>query len=549
MGQDHFVKALDAQLRERVRTRGPDSLDAALSCALEFDLCEPEDSREFSGSHGSQDRPKNSTDYWHKKRGRNRARRAGRSRVNLANQRTENGDSTGEQLSGPSNSTNASSEALRAEIKTLQDCCQSLKREHEILTSAVGETCTELGRVRQQSANDRSRSAARSPLNKRSSDQQKIRYTEKRCYNCRRTGHLAAQCREKDFGRHRRDEREGRSAERPSNDSRRDSQNRPSGDATVPSGGRVNALRVVTDAEAFLIVDIGGRKREAILDSGCTHSILPLKWIPRGTKVKPVRIKTTTADNRQVTMTGQADVKFRVGRQTYTINVWLSDKIHQFLLGYDWLGGTTVNWRVGEEHLTVCGESVRVYVRSVGYNARRIHSATTVEIPPNCQRVVHIRCPYCRDTNLPESNGWMIDSGLISPYTISARVALSTLNDTAGLLVTNVSDEPVVIPEGMPLGMAEPVFITNGVYSATGELLTTSSPTTSHPTAGRERGPDQSFKTEIGTESDNYDSDTPADWESEIDRLSAKPIDVLLSGRPAAVTSSNNVSTVCGHSR
>ena len=261
-------------------------------------------------------------------------------------------------------------------------------------------------------------------------------------------GHKAAQCKAP--------KRSGPN-KRPSN------RDRSPDETSLTSRPKSDGAARVADAEAYLVVRVGEQRREAILDSGCTHSILPCRWLPKGVIVKPISVKTTTADDRQVAMVGQADIDVRIGGQIYRMNVWLSDKISQFLLGYDWLGDPSVEWRVGSNQLIARGESVAVHVRSVGNNSRRIFSAGTVEIPPHHSKVVNVRC----HGNVVLHTGWTFTGGELTPYTVVSRVALTALDDSAGVMVTNLGDSTVVVLEGMPLGTAERAYPKDEVFEIT----------------------------------------------------------------------------------
>jgi hypothetical protein len=505
LAQDYFIKALDSKLRERILIRGVNSLDEALSCALEFDQlefgCKSSDTKESS---------KQSNSNWHKKP-HHRARRANHKSVSVNGSTANSAKSTASTVNS-SSSSSITPEMLRTELKSILDGCLAPQREDVTVNAVKERVLAELGHVRQQSVSDSDfHNHAR---RKRFSNEHEARYKRGECFNCGKTGHKAFQCR----------------APKRNFDAARD---RSPLNQSVSGNKTTGALRAV-DAEAYLIVKIGDRKREAILDSGCTHSILPYKWVPYGTKIEPISVKTTTADNRQVAMIGQADVHVLIGSQIFVINVWLSDKVSQFLLGYDWLGDSSVKWCVGSDELIARGEIVKVNVRSVGGDARRVYCAKTVEIPSNHHCVVGINCPQYKDRS---HTAWMINAGVLSNNTVSARVVLSTLDCTAGVLITNVSDEPVVVLEGTPLGIAESIQVTDSVFSAEGNPLP----------SGQARTVSQIDECPDSVE---YDSDLPNEWESEIDWLSSRPIDELLSSRPVTVTSPQDDSEALdGHSR
>jgi hypothetical protein len=250
-------------------------------------------------------------------------------------------------------------------------------------------------------------------------------------------------------------------------------------------------------------------------------------------------------------MLGQADINLRVGSQVYELNVWVTDKMPQFLLGYDWLSRPSVRYFVGERFLLARQEKVKVHVRSVGNNSRRIFSVDTVEIPPDSWREIRVRCPYGNDTNRANSANWMVDAGVLPPHSVSARVTLSVLDGTQGVLVTNVGNDPLVILKDTPLGVAEKVEVVSASLSTSDTQLsqdsTAKQPTESKPTVelkpseGKARSLNQKLSradVRVDLDSDHYDSDEPNEWESEIDQLSSLSIEELLSQRPTDVTSS-----------
>jgi hypothetical protein len=60
-----------------------------------------------------------------------------------------------------------------------------------------------------------------------------------------------------------------------------------------------------------------------------------------------------------------------------------------------------------------------------------------------------------------------------SNKTVSAHVVLSALDYSAGVLVTNVSDETIVILEGTPLGVDQLVNAVRNTYAAAGNVPVT----------------------------------------------------------------------------
>jgi hypothetical protein len=158
----------------------------------------------------------------------------------------------------------------------------------------------------------------------------------------------------------------------------------------------------------------------------------------------------------------------------------------------------------------VQNKKVKVHVCTVGDTTRQISSADTVEIPTGCWRVVRVRHPRDCRASCSLSDNWMVDPGVLPPYSVSARVALSVLDGLQGVLVTNVGDAPVVIVEGTPLGVAEKVSIMSALLSVFDDPPAADTPAGrpvgQQPTDGHVRTAGR-FVDDCDMDSDHYDSD------------------------------------------
>ena len=530
--QEHFVRALGSELRERVLIRGPLTLEDTLTCAIELDHLSATASEP---SEVSKTKPVRSAAVGTR---RNRVRRA------AGKKQADVGSTSGKQKGKRERDSERcdSVEKGKDHRRCGSDQCISIERSRDNHKCDRGSVCRDSG-------NDRDSGRRASVGRCRERDYSGERYRSERgeheygqrgrdngqrdnccrqavarqqrqspvvyegngpyrsvadiprdvCYNCLKRGHRIADCRAP--------RRLGWERRSPA-DSRADT------GVVVKDEGSVRSL----DAEAFVTVVVCGREREAILDSGCTHSILPSKWVPRKAVIRPVHALTTTADNRQVTMVGQSDITFKLGGREHVLNVWISDRIPQFLLGYDWLGQQQIDWRVGASFLTASGVKIPVHVRPVGATVRAIFCASTTEIPPSAECVI----PICSRTTVAATAtkwaGWVTQPGVLSRDVHSARTALSTMDGTAGVLVANFSDHPIVVLEGTPFGIAEAVGTSDRI--ATPDSLAATSSVAASPQWGRARTV-VAIESDTGGDSDS-DSDIPDEWEQAMDKLSAQ---------------------------
>jgi hypothetical protein len=201
---DHFVRALDSHLQDRVRTRGAETLEAALSCAMEFDVSAAANSsgsssivnqRSSGQSNENGQRGGQNTPNWQRGRGGNHARRAGRGgKQPNTNPKPTAEDANGKSTVGP-DGPNISIEALKAVLSTFRNESQQSKRDSG---------SDDAGRARQQtqfsSNSDGRRHNDRSSQPKRFSDEMQGQYERGECFNCGRTGHKSRQCTEERKG-------------------------------------------------------------------------------------------------------------------------------------------------------------------------------------------------------------------------------------------------------------------------------------------------------------------------------------------------------------
>ena len=155
------------------------------------------------------------------------------------------------------------------------------------------------------------------------------------------------------------------------------------------------------------------------------------------------------------------------------------------------------------------------------------------------------------------SADWMVDSAILPPHAVTARVALSALDGTQGVLVTNLGESLVIVIEGTPLGVAERVTVASAPFPTTMDPAAddghANASTSGPPAGGQVRTVSQDAteaNAEVDPDSEHYDSDEPNEWESEIDRQSTRPIDELLSSRPTRPTSPPRIANAKrGHTR
>ncbi len=84
------------------------------------------------------------------------------------------------------------------------------------------------------------------------------------------------------------------------------------------------------------IVQLGGKDQKAIIDTGCSKTVLPYHLLPPGVELRPMTMQARAANNTKIEMSGEAELSFRLGKQDLTFTVCVSRQTEEFLLGHDW---------------------------------------------------------------------------------------------------------------------------------------------------------------------------------------------------------------------
>jgi hypothetical protein len=179
--------------------------------------------------------------------------------------------------------------------------------------------------------------------------------------------------------------------------------------------------------------------------------------LPSNTSFRPIQAESIAANETAVMMEGEAEISLKIGKQQFTLTVWLSKQVKEFLLGYDWLSSVECTWNFGQKRFVLNGEEVPLHTSKKLSCFRILYCRGQTLIPAHSQCVVPI---YSNVRHLLEGQGlagWVVEPKILGKDVMTARMALCDTNGNVGLLVGNFGDRPYTVRIGTGLGRAEQV--------------------------------------------------------------------------------------------
>ena len=141
--------------------------------------------------------------------------------------------------------------------------------------------------------------------------------------------------------------------------------------------------------ETFIEIQIDGHDYKCLLATGCDYSIIPCRLVPDA-KLPPVHMDIFAANGSPTDLLGCMAVQFSIGGITLTANLLVSEDIHEFMLGYDWLAQQGAHWFFDRKVLLLHGKEIPLHLcPSRSYVSRVI--AREHVVSPQAEQVVPVK--------------------------------------------------------------------------------------------------------------------------------------------------------------
>ena len=192
---------------------------------------------------------------------------------------------------------------------------------------------------------------------------------------------------------------------------------------------------------------INGHKCHALLDSGSQVTIVAwrdfLKMNPRP-RLTPIDHQLRTADGTPLHVRGEALLTFSLGSKVISRSAVIVEGLgNQAILGHDFLEEEGVVIDAGRRRVTVATAKPLI-----------LHANKTYTLHPRSEQLVHA---VCGTGHLSAGADYVLDPIDLSGGGSAAPCLIRAATAVCAVLISNASDQPVLIGKGTPLATASPL--------------------------------------------------------------------------------------------
>jgi len=217
-----------------------------------------------------------------------------------------------------------------------------------------------------------------------------------------------------------------------------------------PAAGASSMRWSTAVPETYLEIEVDNCKYTCLLDTGCDHSLIPLRLVP-DLPLIPVDMDVFAANGTKINILGGLECKFKVNGKYLVTRVLVSDEVYEFMLGYDFLVDHGAKWNFVEKTLTINGEDVPLKIRESRVGVRRIYVRDSTVILPNTEQNVPVKMIH--NTFRTPRADWVVQPKALAEKVYLARVLLPHQGECA-VRVANLSRHPFKIEGGLEVGKA-----------------------------------------------------------------------------------------------
>ena len=132
----------------------------------------------------------------------------------------------------------------------------------------------------------------------------------------------------------------------------------------MSSHERADEIRVVTGKsskkDVYLPINLFGKKTVALLDTGCDTSVIGNKLLPKNLQLQASRTNLLAANGTKIPLLGELKITFKVAGKEHCMLVVVTEVIHEFILGADFLTAEACQWDFGAGQLLLSDDWVRL---------------------------------------------------------------------------------------------------------------------------------------------------------------------------------------------
>ena len=229
-------------------------------------------------------------------------------------------------------------------------------------------------------------------------------------------------------------------------------------DSSTSEEGEVKQLAQSRDREDgnYIAAKMKQRKIKILVDTGANPNVIPSRMVA-AKHIRPSKVRLTSASQQEISVLGEATVKFTINGRTFKEDFIVSDVVNEMILGMQFIRNHKCQWRFDESLLIVDGMHVPMMANPAG-KVRRIYVREDTEIPANMMALVPVKMTLHSLTD--SNNAWCIETRhFIDGKTFSARSLLPDNDQFAAVSFLNIGDKNVKLYGGTRVGFATPATV------------------------------------------------------------------------------------------
>jgi predicted aspartyl protease len=126
-------------------------------------------------------------------------------------------------------------------------------------------------------------------------------------------------------------------------------------------------------SETYLNFVMDGVAGQVLVDSGCDKSVIPRRMVST-VILSPADVQMYAANCTNIVVLGKTRVQFDIQGMPLFADVYVSDDVNEFMLGYDWLVSNNCCWNFDDGILEIHGVPVKLEQRPNRGCIRHVHA-------------------------------------------------------------------------------------------------------------------------------------------------------------------------------
>ena len=216
---------------------------------------------------------------------------------------------------------------------------------------------------------------------------------------------------------------------------------------------------------AYLPCRVFGKNKWCLLDTGSEVSVIPARCVPDD-ELTPTSQIVNAANGTNVSVAGEARLTIELNGLTVTTRALVAEHVDEILLGLTFLEESECIWNFKERSIEIQGSQFKLYAQKPTWKVRRIVLQEAVELQPRCQQNIPAKTIY---SNLaPSFSDWISQPIEVTKGVRLVRTVVSDQPTDVHVNVINTNDQPVTLPQGLPLGRLEEVELMETRHTPSG---------------------------------------------------------------------------------